>query len=326
MVKSAASLEFLDGCIIEKDYLFFSTRLDAQPLDEYDHGRIMWFESGKWFYQDRNWQVSAVCVLTHAASKKERAYVALEEGSGIVGFYIPGSGKDVSDEALPRGEHGQGIASLTDIAQIGGNLYLCGYGGKVMRRADGKWASFDNGLKALTLRDFLQRGMSVSDALQAAAPTQRDMIAINGFSEEDIYCVGREGLIFHFDGSIWHQTEKATNVDLNCVHCAGDGLVYAAGNGGVLVRGKDNDFHALATGVHDDFYAATWFDGHLYVGGLKGLYRLENDGLRYVDTGEESFKCRALDSCAGQLLVVAKRWLAVFDGLNWMRIDHPDNI
>ncbi|NHZ89218.1 hypothetical protein F2P45_09335 [Massilia sp. CCM 8733] len=326
MAKSAASLEFLDGCIIEKDYFFFSTRLDIQPLDEYDHGRIMWFESGRWFYQDRNWQVSAVCVLANTVSKEDRAYVTLEEGSGVVGFYIPGRKKDVIDEDLPGGEHGHGIASLTDISQVGGNLYLCGYGGRVMRRVDGKWEPFDKGLKALTFGDFLQRGMTVPDALQAAAPTQRDLTAINGFSEDDIYCVGREGLIFHFDGQIWFQIEKPTNVDLNCVHCAEDGFVYAAGNRGVLVQGKGNNFHALATGVHDDFYAATWFDDHLYVGGLKGLYRLEKDGLRYVDTGEGSFKCRALDSCAGQMLVVAKRWLAVFDGLNWKRIDHPDNI
>ena len=78
--------------------------------------------------------------------------------------------------------------------------------------------------------------------------------------------------------------------------------------------------------MNDDFYALTWFNGHLYVGGLKGLYRLERDGLHYVNTMQGAFSCVALDARDGQLLVVADRWLLVFDGTNWKRIDDPDNI
>ncbi|NHZ65728.1 hypothetical protein [Massilia genomosp. 1] len=325
MVNSQASVEFLDGCIIESDYFFISTRMDAQPMNEYDHGRLKWFDAGKWFYQDRHWQVSSVCTISGFSAQGNRAYVALEEGSGVVGFYIPGS-DHVADEILPGAEDGHGIPSLTDINQIGNNLYICGYGGKVMRRADGTWKTFDKGLKATGLGDYLEQGMSVSEALKAARLTQRDMCAIDGFSEEAIFCVGREGLLFCFDGSTWLQVAQATNVDLNCVHCADDGWVYAAGNNGVLVQGKGSNFHVLDTGAHDDFYSTTWFNGHLYVGGLKGLYRLESGKLRYVDTGQGTFKCRALDSGHGQMLVVAKRWLAVFDGKRWQRIDDPDNI
>ncbi|NHZ95836.1 hypothetical protein [Massilia sp. CCM 8734] len=325
MAKSQASVEFLDGCIIENDYFFTSTRMDAQPMDEYDHGRLQWFDDGEWFYQDRNWQVSSVCVMSNFAGDMKRAYVALEESSGIVGFYVPGS-ENLIDEILPGAENGHGIPSLTDINQIGTSLYLCGYGGKVMQRAAGKWVAFDNGLKTTGLGDYLRQGMPLSEALEADDITQRDMCAVDGYSEAAIFCVGREGLIFYFDGNMWLQAEKPTNVDLNCVHCAGDGFVYAGGNNGVLVRGKGNHFHALHTGIHDNFYAATWFDGHLYVGGLKGLYRLDKDELRYVETGQGNFKCRALDAGHGQMLVVAKRWLSVFDGMHWKRIDHPDNI
>lgn len=325
MGKKRASSTFLDGCIIEEDYFFTSTRLDLQPDDEYDHGRLKWFTKDDGFCQDRNWQVSSVCVMSHNETNDKRAYVALEQGTGIVGIYVPGS-TGPTDEVLPGAVERHGIASLLDITQIGNSLYLCGYGGAVMRRVSGKWEIFSQGLKALTLGDYLKQGMPLTEALESSRITQRNMHAIDGFSENAIFCVGRGGLIFYCDGNTWRQVESPTNVVFNCVHCAADGFVYAAGDRGLLVRGKDKNFWVLESGVLDDFYAATWFNGHLYVGGLKGLYRLEKGGLRYVDTGQGNFKCRALDAGHGQLLVVTERWLSVFDGQRWKRIDDPDNI
>ena len=325
MDKIKASSAFIDGCVVEKDFFLFSSRLDVQPHDEYDHGLVVWYFKGKWMYQTRNWQVSSVCVMRPITAEPRRGYVALEQGTGIVGVYWPGTTAS-QDEALPGGESGHGIASLMDVKQIGSNLYVCGYGGKLMRRTGGKWETFNKGLKALGFGDYLEQGMALSDALNARELTQRDMHAIDGFSEQAIFCVGRVGLIFRFDGNTWVQVDSPTNVDLNCLHCAGDGFVYAAGKSGVLLQGNDKGFYALHTGVDDDFYSMTWFDGHLYVGGVKGLYRLKNNGLHYVDTKQGAFSCKALDAGDGQLLVVAERWALVFDGVNWEKIVNPDNI
>ena len=324
MGKSKASVAFLDGCIIEKDFYFISTRMDAQPDDEYDHGRIKWIDAGLWFHQDRNWQVASVCVMRATDDEPRRGYVALEEGSGVVGIYWPGATAPV-DEVLPGAEDGNGIPSLTQVRQIGNNLYVCGYGGKVMRRNEGKWEPFDTGLKAPGLGDYLQDGMPLREALEAANLTQRDIEAIHGFSDDAIFCVGRLGLIFYSEGTSWMSVESPTVANLNCVYCAPDGYVYTAGNPGVLLKGTEKGFSALRTGVDDSFYSMSWFQGHLYVGGLKGLYRLEQDGLHYVDTKQGNFSCVALDSGDGHLLVVAERWLLVFDGVNWKRLDDTDN-
>lgn len=324
MAKSMASVTFLDGCIIKKDHYFTSTRLDAQPSSEYDHGRLQWFSAGKWTYDDRNWQVSSVCVMPDFSPDKQTAHVALEQGTGIVGFYVQGIAKSV-DEILPGAEHGHGSASLLKICEIENILYVCGYAGKVMRRVKGTWEHFNHGLKSLTFGDYLKRDMPFDDALRASQLTQRDMRSIGGCAGDNIICVGREGLIFRFDGQIWSQIDAPTNIDLNCVHCTDEGHVYAAGNQSILVQGKKTNFWALNTGVVDDFYSITSFNGDIYVGGLRGLYRFEKSGLRYVDTKQGAFKCKALHSGHGQLLVVAERWLMVFDGNRWMRIDHPDN-
>ncbi|NHZ90398.1 hypothetical protein F2P45_15425 [Massilia sp. CCM 8733] len=325
MASTKTSVTFLDGCVVEKDTYLFSCRLDSQPIDEYDLGIIEWYVQGKWIYQKRDWQVSSVCVMRPTPAEARRASIALEEGSGIVGLYWPGA-KATDDEVLPGAEDGHGIASLTDVKQIGTALYVCGYGGKVFRRSSGKWAILDQGLKALDLGDYMKQGLPIKQALAAARNTQRNMKAIDGLSEQEIYCVGRAGLIFRFDGATWIEVESPTNANLHCVHCAADGWTYAAGEPGVLLRGNDKGFQALQTGVNDDFYALTSFNGMVYVGGLKGLYRLEADGLHAVDTKQGSFSCVALDSADGQLLVVAERWLLVFDGVDWKRIDDPDNV
>ena len=325
MNSEKTSVTFLDGCILEKDVYLFSCRLDSQPSDEYDLGIVEWYVDGEWMYQKRDWQVSSVCVMRPTIEESRRASVVLEEGSGVVGVYWP-SAKATVDEVLPGAEDGHGIASLTDIKQIGNSVYVCGYGGKLMRRTNEKWEILDTGLKALGLGDYLTQGMALEDALEAAEKTQRNMDAIHGLSEQAVYCVGREGLIFRFDGTRWSAVEPSTNANLQCVHCAGDGFVYTAGQPGILLKGNERGFHALHTGVTDDFYSMTWFEGHLYVGGLKGLYRLESHGLQLVDTKQGSFSCVALDSVEGQLLAVAERWLLVFDGVSWKRIEDPDNV
>ena len=55
--KEGASVVFLDGCVIEEDTFFFSTRLNALPEGDYHHARISAYRYGDWYYQDRNHEV-----------------------------------------------------------------------------------------------------------------------------------------------------------------------------------------------------------------------------------------------------------------------------
>ena len=78
-------------------------------------------------YQDRNWEVSSVCVMRPVTAEPRRGSIALEEGTGIVGIYWPGA-QATEDELLPGAEDRHGIPSLNDVKQIGTSLYVCGYG------------------------------------------------------------------------------------------------------------------------------------------------------------------------------------------------------
>ena len=249
----------------------------------------------------------------------------MEEGTGIVGIYWPGTA--FTDETLPGAEDGHGMPSMMQIRWIDGALYACGYGANVFRRTHGKWEIFNAGLKALDFGDYLKQGMSVPEALDAEKKTQRNIRTLDGLSQNNLFCAGWRGIIFHYDGNQWHQLESPTNTSLNRIKCVDDNSTYIVGDGGVLLKGNVSGFQAIPTGIADDFVSVTWFNGKLYVGGEKGLYSLNGQTLHRIDVGQKGdFRCIALDAHDGQLLAVSERWFLAFDGQDWKRIDDPDNV
>ncbi|MCL7489195.1 MAG: hypothetical protein M8357_13590, partial [Desulfobulbaceae bacterium] len=72
---------------------------------------------------------------------------------------------------------------------------------------------------------------------------------ICGFSETDMYVVGADSLILHYNGSEWSGVDVGTGYDLNDIRCAGTGDIIAVGDGGTIIqatartkgKGKDKD-------------------------------------------------------------------------------------
>ncbi|MFZ6675226.1 hypothetical protein [Undibacterium sp. Xuan67W] len=90
-----ASCVFLSACIIEKDYFYFSTRLDALPSDEYFHARLSTYDQGAWNKHDREQQVVSVCVMRQTETENTRAYCALELASGKIEVWTSPNSVDI---------------------------------------------------------------------------------------------------------------------------------------------------------------------------------------------------------------------------------------
>lgn len=318
-----ASCIFLDGCVIERDYFFLSTRLDALPNSDFDHGRLSWCDSGKWNRQDRNWEVESVCVI-QPSQNSGRAYAALESSTGIVGIYRPG--QSALDDTLPGAEDGHGLPTMTQIRQIGQTVFAVGTLSYAFKRTEKGWQSCNDGLPFKSVEDFQKEGLKLVDAVMASSDSAALLTTIDGTSESNLFCAGANGAIYHNNGKVWSPLERVTNAYLTRIKTVDDKTTYIAGKNGILLVGNEKGFRPLATGSSDYFKSVEWFDGKLYVGGKKGLYVLVGDSLHRVDTklpGEHSVV--ALNAYDGQLLAVCERWLLVFDGRNWARVDHPDN-
>jgi hypothetical protein len=72
-----------------------------------------------------------------------------------------------------------------------------------------------------------------------SSPASGHLYDIGGTSPKNIYAVGRAGGVLRFDGSEWARVTATgiTTKTLVGVWVAGDGDLYAVGDGGTVMRG-----------------------------------------------------------------------------------------
>lgn len=149
--------------------------------------------------------------------------------------------------------------------------------------------------------------------------------SIDGFSEDEIYTVGWEGEIAWRRNGHWQRVGSPTNLILTGVSCGTDGFVYACGQRGLLIRGREDMWEVInPAGSKEDFWDLVWYQSQLYVSSLRSLYVLRDDLLQRVDMGDAiTTSCYQLSSCGRFLCSIGARAIGVFDGNSWKLIPTP---
>jgi hypothetical protein len=81
---------------------------------------------------------------------------------------------------------------------------------------------------------FLTLAFLLGQPSQCAAQIDDLLTSVWGSSCNDVYAVGQQGAVYHFDGQSWQSLTPFTDEYLWAVWGFGTNDVYAAGNGGVL--------------------------------------------------------------------------------------------
>jgi hypothetical protein len=219
------------------------------------------------------------------------------------GFYSVFSGKvhvgNIFDASQPQPTDPR-YGSFSSVAQIGGRAHAVGLRGMVYRLdAPASWTRIDEQLA----REF-------------------DVEAIHGFSESDIYAVGRKGELWQFNGQFWLKRDLPTTVNLSAVKCAEDGFVYIGGHNGVLIRGRNEAWEILDQApMRSDIWDIEWFEGELYVSTFSAVYRLKGPHLEPILFGEDKPKTfYHLSVGEGVLWSVGEADVMSFDGTKWTRV------
>ena len=189
---------------------------------------------------------------------------------------------------------------LRRVVAIQGRAFAAGLRGMVYRFDDNKrWTRIDAGL-----------------------PDTVEIQAIDGFNDTDVYVVGRAGAIWHYDGRRWLERNSPTAATLTAVTCASDGLVYAAGHGGVLLRGRSDTWDAIThAATNDIIWDLEWYADHLYASTMTGVFRVADSKLVPVDFGKDQPKtCYQLSQADGELWSSGEFDLMSFNGSTWSRI------
>ncbi len=221
----------------------------------------------------------------------------------VVGAGVAESQKDIS-ACLAKGDGPVDRGPLRELRTIDGKVYAVGPARQAYRRdAKDTWVRIDQGAQDPNVQIW-----------------EKSFHSIDGFSERDIYTVGWEGEIFRYDSETWKQQTSPTTLALYRVCCAGDGVVYACGQNGVLLRGKGNDWEMVSqTATKDDLWGLEFYKGKLYVASMHALYKLVGDDLVLVDFGgcprPSSFY--GLAAGDGLLWSVGAKDIVEFDGDTW---------
>lgn len=292
------------GVVRYRDLAYVSILDDENlPNTEYTllYGWDLTMEGGPWGAWTLQWPTASMTVSLHPV---EQACVVSPYGDAFfVGSHLENEERICTPDSDPldRGH-------IRHVRTIGDRTFAVGMGRQVYRREDlGQWTCLDQ-------------------AIRPAIGETKGFESIDGFSTSDLYAVGWDGEIWHYDGSTWSQKNSSTDRVLTGVLCTEEGVVYAWGRRGLLLRGRGDDWEHV-TG--EDFIWSISdlcaFEGELYVATASDLYRLEGrtlTALTEVDFGGE--KPGAFDKLSarnGMLWSMAGKCIyALEDGI-WRRIE-----
>ncbi len=303
-----ASVYFVDGCVIEHDYVYVAAKADALDPMEYDFSRMFFNDRGEWVYHDLEWDVKSVCVQRAA---EPRSYVAMSL-QGDIEYQVVGGSRM---EKIPGAGTLDGGGAMSEIREIGGVLMACGFEGQVYWRSPKGWQMLGGGLAQFAKKDW---------------PVH--LTSIDGSSFDDVIAVGFHGRIFHFNGKDWSEMDSPTNVHLERVRVVDEGrhILICCNNGTVL----QGDRHGLAVAPIDGFKGHLWgialYQGKVYVAHLGGLMVFDGKAWAPVDMAldkslglpEDGYR---LDAHDGVLWSFGPKRVACFDGKTWTAFPHPDN-
>jgi hypothetical protein len=274
-----------------KDLVYIAATMNDLAAKEIPHSTFLSIDNGQWHNAgDARWASAAICVVRSPTEK-----MLAVSAEGHVTTYVAGNIGSELVRPEPR--------TLTALATIGGHAYACGMHREVFVRTDeGVWR-----------------------AISAPKPQRRvpaGFEAIAGFDEQNIYAVGWRGEIWQRTDGRWTQRDSPVNIVLTGVCCADDGFVYACGQNGALIKGRNDQWLALDHQLPvEDFWDIHRFGDRVYVASFGGLFEIKDDVVQPVDFGEDApGTCHRLTSAEGVLWSVGAEDVFSFDGTAWQRI------
>lgn len=304
----------VDGCVIERDYVYVASTLEEFDSREYVHSRMSIYDgqsNDKWFYHDVNSNIVSVCVKKRTPSESRKICALSKEGEVEIYSNKDGSStwEKIPEAGLRLGSRGY----VTQIKEIGQTLYVCGANDQVYRRREGTWDSLVT--DPLTIRSPLDPEYSI-------------LTSIDGVDESDIYVCGLKGRVFHFNGVQWKAIPVEIDENLNCIRCISTDEVWICGNNGAVLKGNARDGFKDVSGVHDNqtFWSLTKFQEKVYLATVDKLYVFDGKKISPVSSGlTPDLQTYHLDAVDDALWSFGAKDIAFFDGVTWTRVDHPDN-
>lgn len=294
-----SGLSVTTGVVRYSDLSYLITTNDLSISEGYTGSILLCLHRGTWHADTVQW---LACSGTVCQVPAER-YVMLGTGGSIVAI---GGGTKNEESIATCGVDPKKRGPLREIRGIAkGRAYAVGTCRQAyLREGEDQWRCID-------------QSAQVGDT----PITDTSFESIDGFSEQEIYTVGWEGEIWQYDGALFTQRNSPTNLAFYKVRCAPDGFVYACGQLGTLLRGRDDQWEIIEhESTREDLWGMEVFDGQVYVSSTHFVYRLEDGKLTPVDFGDDIPQtCYHLSAADGIMWSIGPKDVMQFDGSSWTR-------
>lgn len=253
-------------------------------------------------YQELNGMGYPVVGVSRAKFSKPVGLLAALDEDGQV--WPRGGGTNGPMEHIAPGDW----PSTKRLKCIGDYTYSVGVGRAVYKRIGvGEWVPLHEGFPDVD------------------ASTDHGFEDIDAFSDSDMYAIGGNGDVWHFNGTRWQQMGFPSNVQLGTVTCAGDGNVYISGEGGSLWVGGKSTWKPLYQGGSGVLWNdALWFQNKLWLASDYQFCQLNGKDLDTVThEGEMVYMNGHMDVHDGILVIAGAENVRSFDGTTWRSLIAP---
>ncbi|MBW1298466.1 hypothetical protein [Aquimarina litoralis] len=146
--------------------------------------------------------------------------------------------------------------------------------------------------------------------------------SVDGFVEDDLYVAGWLGELWHYNGNSWQQLDSPTHLDLTRIRCGSDGIVYACGQMGTLIKIENKKCSIVPNDLTEDtFYGMAYFQDKLYCSTTNRLYCYDGETLKEVDFEKARPKTfHQLSARDGILCSFGEKDVIQFDGKKWSTV------
>ncbi|WP_338848513.1 hypothetical protein V8J88_06395 [Massilia sp. W12] len=304
----------IDAVVRRKDMLYFIFEDDApRPETETTWTRVITCNDRPGL---RPWGIAELKGMLNM-----KASVAYQPKEQFVGFslnhhiYAIGSGevgfeKDLSSGKNDAGEWAGMRGGAVKSKTIDGWLWIVGSGRSVMRRQGNNTWEWHSAIPDRSLMD------------------DGGFEDIDGFSSTDIYAAGGHGDVWHFDGKTWRAIPFPSNMSLETVCCAGDGMVYIGADEGAVFQGRGEQWKLIHRGDTTLSYTdLVWYQDRVWGTSDYGVWHIQNGKVKRAHLPDGVRVCAGhLSAADGVLLLAGQYGATLFDGKQWNRIIDFNNL
>ncbi|MFH6995483.1 hypothetical protein [Flavobacterium sp. FlaQc-48] len=224
------------------------------------------------------------------------------------------------DGAIPGYENL--LAKFSKVVCVGASVYAIGFPFCVYKRSGiNKWLLHSTNIPVSS--DLFSGELR----FRLKAETSSRFLDLAGFSEQDMYAVGRGGVVYHYEQNTWKNIAFPFNGDLNTVVCAGDGFVYITDQFCNIWQGRGSIWKKIVEQKSDfSYFDSAWFDNRLWLSNDYGMWVLDDNKIVPADkTKIKPMPKEMIEVCGRidispdqkQMLICGKNGAALYDSHTW---------